>query len=292
MATGTTIQVFLPDGNPRGLKFAEITSRTVQAMLIPRARLDEAANRPELKNVGVYFLVGTSDEDSKPILYVGEAEECLVRLKQQNKAKDFWNTAIAVISKTQHFTKTHIKFLESYCYNEAQKAGRFQLENSSVPTKPYVSEPMEADLLDNFDTIKLLVATLGYPIFDQIKKPQKKDILYCKGKVAKAQGEYTEDGFVVFTGSTCVLQETKLARASVKNRRQRLVRGGVLVRQDNVLQFTQDHIFSAPSTAASVVLGRNVNGWTNWKYENGKALDEVLRQDGKKKDYQEELNNG
>ncbi len=34
MATGTTIQVFLPDGNPRSLKIAEITSRTVQAILI------------------------------------------------------------------------------------------------------------------------------------------------------------------------------------------------------------------------------------------------------------------
>ena len=114
MGTGTTIQVFLPDGNPRSLKIAKITSRTVQAILIPRAKLDDAAQRPELKNVGIYFLVGASDEDSKRMLYVGEAEECLSRLKQQNKSNDFWSTAIAV---------------ESYCYSEAEKAGRFKLEN-------------------------------------------------------------------------------------------------------------------------------------------------------------------
>ena len=119
------------------------------------------------------------------MLYVGEAEECLSRLKQQNKAKDFWNTAIAVVSKTQHFTKTHIKFLESYCYLEAQKAGRFKLENSSIPTKSHVSEPMEADLVDNFDTIKILVATLGYPVFDQIKKPQRKIFSTARGKRQK-----------------------------------------------------------------------------------------------------------
>ncbi|MBE9544443.1 MAG: GIY-YIG nuclease family protein [Proteobacteria bacterium] len=118
MALGKTIQIFLPDGNPRSLKIAEITSRTVQAILIPRAKLDTAAKRRELKNVGVYFLIGSSDEDSKPMLYVGEAEECLIRLKQQNKQKDFWNIAIAIISKTQYFTKTHIKFLEAYCYDE------------------------------------------------------------------------------------------------------------------------------------------------------------------------------
>ncbi len=233
--------------------------------------------------MGIYFLVGTSDEDSKPILYVGEAEECLTRLKQQNKTKDFWNTAIVVVSKTQHFTKTHIKFLESYCYSEAEKAGRFKLENASVPTKSYVSEPMEADLIDNFDTIKILVATLGYPIFDQIKKPQKKDILYCKGKDAKAEGEYTEDGLVVFSGSTANLEETKSAGPYVKSCRDQLIKDGVLKKDGNIYRFTEDHIFSSPSTAAAVVLARTANGWREWKYKDGKTLDEVKRQDGKNK---------
>ena len=228
MILGKTIQIFLPDGNPRSMKIAEITSRTVQAILIPRAKLDNAAERQELKNVGIYFLIGSSNVDIKPMLYVGEAEECLTRLKQQNKDRDFWNTAIAIISKTQYFTKTHIKFLESYCYGEAQKAGRYKLENANVPSEPFVSESMKADLLDNFETVKILVATLGYPIFDQIKKPQKKDILYCKGKAAKAEGEYTEDGLIVFAGSTCNLQETQAAGPYVKNWREQLIEDGVL----------------------------------------------------------------
>lgn len=282
MTIGKTIQIFLPDGNPRSLKIAEITSRTVQAILIPRAKLDEAAKRQELKNVGVYFLIGSSDEDSKPMLYVGEAEDCLTRLKQQNKHKDFWNTAIAVISKTQYFTKTHIKFLESHCYAEAQKIGRYKLENPNAPTMPFVSESMEADLLDNYDTIKILVATLGYPIFDQIKKPQKKDILYCKGKAAKAEGEYTEDGLIVFAGSVCNLKETQSAGPYVKNWRDQLIRDGILKQEGDVYKFTHDHIFSSPSTAAAVVLARRANGWTEWKYKDGKTLDEVRRQGEKK----------
>jgi len=278
MALGKTIQIFLPDGNPRSLKIAEITSRTIQAILIPRAKLDDAAKRQELKNVGVYFLIGSSDEDSKPMLYIGEAEECLIRLKQQNKQKDFWNIAVAIISKTQYFTKTHIKFLESYCYDAAKRSGRYKLENPTVPSKPFVSESMVADLLDNFDTIRILVATLGYPIFDQIRKPQKKDILYCKGKAAKAEGEYTEDGLIVFAGSTCNLQETKSAGPYVKNWRDQLFEDGVLQKDDNIYKFTQDHIFSSPSTAAAVVLGRRANGWTEWKYKDGKTLDEIKRQ--------------
>jgi hypothetical protein len=58
MSLGTTIQVFLPDGNPRSIKIAEITSRTVQAILFPRARFEDAIKRSEFKNVSVYFFIG------------------------------------------------------------------------------------------------------------------------------------------------------------------------------------------------------------------------------------------
>ena len=51
--SGKTIQIFLPDGNPRSLKMAEITSHTVQAILIPRSKLDDAAKRSELDGVVV-----------------------------------------------------------------------------------------------------------------------------------------------------------------------------------------------------------------------------------------------
>jgi hypothetical protein len=46
---------------------------------------------------------------------------------------------------------------------------------------------LEADLIDDFDTIKILVATLGYPFFDQIKKPPQTDLLICRGKNAFAE---------------------------------------------------------------------------------------------------------
>lgn len=276
---GKTIQIFLPDGNPRGVKIADITSRTVQTLLIPRSSLDDVAKRDEIQNVGIYFLIGSSEDSAKPILYVGEAENCLTRLKQHNKSKEFWNTAIVAISKTQFFTWSHIKYLEWYCHESAKKADRYSLENNQVPSKPYISEPIEVDLMDNFDTIKILVSTLGFPLFDSIVKPkQKKDILTCKGKDAVAQGEYTEDGFVVFTGSTANIEEAKSIQAWITNIRKNLVEQDILKQEGNVYKFTSNYIFSSPSGAAAVVLGRSANGWIEWKYQNSKTLDEVKRQ--------------
>lgn len=275
--SGKTIQIYLPDGNPRSLKIAEITSRTVQAILIPRSILDEAAKRPELDNVGVYLLFGSSD--SKPLVYIGEAENCLSRLKQHNKSKDFWTHAIAFISKTHFFTKTHIKFLEWLSCEQALKANRFALENGNAPSRPHLSESVEADLYDNFETIQILASTLGYPIFDVIKKPTKKEVIECSGKLAKAEGEYTEDGLVVFAGSACNLEETPTAGSWIIGMRKDLVEKGILVESNKVLKFVSDYIFSSPSAAAGVVLGRRANGWIEWKFKDGKTLDEVKRQD-------------
>ncbi len=271
-----TIQIFLPDGNPRGIRIAEITSRTVAAIQIPRSKLNEASNREELNSVGVYLLFGESE--SKPIAYVGEAENCLVRLKQHNKSKAFWSHAVVFISRTSFFTKTHIKYLEWLCCETALKVKRFSLKNGISPSQPHVSEPLEADLLDNFETIKILVSTLGYPVFDQIKKPRDKNLIFCRGKDTDAQGEYTEDGLVVFAGSKARLTTTKSYGGSSLRLRALLVSDETIVQEEDSLVFVTDYMFSSPSAAADTVLGRSANGWTEWKFKNGRTLDEVIRQ--------------
>ena len=40
-----TLQIFLPTGEPRGIRIAEVTTRIVQAVLIPRSELAEAKKR-------------------------------------------------------------------------------------------------------------------------------------------------------------------------------------------------------------------------------------------------------
>jgi hypothetical protein len=107
-ARAKTIQIYLPDGNARGVRVAEVTSRTVQAVQIPRSELTAAAERDEVQRVGLYVLVGdTDDEAGKPVAYVGEAENCVQRLARHHRRRDVWNTAIVVTSKTRSFTEDH-----------------------------------------------------------------------------------------------------------------------------------------------------------------------------------------
>lgn len=57
--------------------------------------------------------------------------------------------------------------------------------------------------------------------------------------------------------------------------RQELIGNGVLERDDDHYRFTQDFVFSSPSTAAAVALGRSANGRVEWKDGRGRTLKEL-----------------
>jgi hypothetical protein len=278
MTTAKTIQIFLPDGNPRGLKLAEFTSRTIQVVSVPRAQLEFALTRGELRNVGLYFLIGSGDAGLTRQLYVGEAEDVAERLKQHNRIKDWWSTALVCVSKTQEFTKAHVKYLEWYCHQEACKSDRYSLENGNIPPKPHLSEPVMADLMDHYSSISTLVSTLGYPIFEYSVKPKQDEKLTCKGKKAIGHGEYIDDGLKVFADSLCNKVFAKSSHAYQISYRDALLEDGILVEHTAyTYRFAKAHTFNSVSQAAAIILARNANGWIEWKYPNGKTLDEVKR---------------
>lgn len=275
-----TVQIFLPDGNARSIRIAEVTSRTVQAVQIPRSKLRSAEHREEMQRVGVYFLFGeTDDEAGKPVAYVGEAENCFQRLVNHHRSKDFWRTAVAVTSKTMSFTKAHARYLEYDCLRRARDADRFRLKNNQTPAEPHIPEPMLAELRDNFGTIQTLLSMLGFPILDSLTTEKPRHILHCTGRGGEAKGEYTEDGLVVFKGSVTSDNVAPSARDTVGKRRKRLVEDGVLEPTgDGSLVFTEDHAFNSPSGAAVIVQGMHVNGWKDWVDDQGRTLDELERQ--------------
>lgn len=107
-----TIQIFLPAGDPRGIRVAEITTRIVRVIEIPRSQLAEFVKMPEAQQVGVYFLMGESSESGLPRVYIGQSGNVGNRLVQHNQNKDFWNRAFVAISLTNSMTQTHALFLE------------------------------------------------------------------------------------------------------------------------------------------------------------------------------------
>ena len=61
-----TIQIFLPAGDPRGMRVAEITTRIVRVIEVPRSQLADFIKMPKSQQVGVYFLMGELSEAGLP----------------------------------------------------------------------------------------------------------------------------------------------------------------------------------------------------------------------------------
>ena len=289
MARPQTIQIFLPSGDPRGMRIAEITTRIVRVIEVPRSRLNDFIKLPESQQVGVYFLVGDISEIGLPRVYIGQSGNIGNRLVQHNKNKDFWNRALVVISLTNNMTQTHALFLEWFAIAEATKAERYGLENGNTGARPHTPLPLEADCHEIFETASILLSTLGQPIFESLSNVVKVQgespdesqelLFYCKSSDAEGVGEYTNEGFVIHKDSKGRMQTSDSFDGSSNAKLRNLLQAeGVLVPEGKHLKFSRDYLFPSPSTASSVLLGRSSNGWVEWKSTNNKTLDELKRQ--------------
>lgn len=274
-----TIEIFLAEGRPTGLKAVELSNWTGKAYVIPRNSLDVALENDELSSQAVYFLIG-SGEDSREI-YIGESETFKERVKHHHQTKDFWETAICFFAKDDNLNKAHVKYLESILTDAAKTAGRVELRSGKASNPAKLSASDEAFAQSFGENIKLILSSVGYtflkaPTEDETGK-EKYDF---SGENFDASGLPTSEGFVVFGGSEIRKRETDSYSDTASQQRKRLVEAGTLEGEDEKkFKLTKDTVFSSPSRAGTVVSGRRVNGWTSWKTESGKTLDEIERQD-------------
>lgn len=276
MKFGKTIKIFLIDGDPNGRMSCELSNWSGKAYKIPRIKVKDCSDREDLTtSTGVYLLFG-KDDDGKDQVYIGEAETILKRLNQQLTSKDFWNETIVFISKDDNLNKAHVKYLENRLHEIAKSANRYKVDNSIVPTQSSISESDRAEMEEFIEYIKLLVNTLGHKVFEEkreFKPKQKQATFFIKGaRGADGEGEPTSDGFVVLKGSKAAGSTVTSMTSNFVTLRQKLMDEGVLVDKGEYLEFPDDYIFSSPSTAASIMLGRNANGLTEWKLKDGRTL--------------------
>lgn len=283
MTTPKTIQIFLPDGDPRGIRFAELTTRIVQVIEVPRSLLPAFLAMPESGQVALYFLVGEGEHGANQQVYVGQTGDLRARLVSHNREKEFWERALILISRTNSLTQTHALFLEWHSLQKIRAAQRYSDANGNNGSKPHTPAPLEADCIEIFETGHTLLATLGYAMFDAVAKsslaPGGDEVFYCRSSGADGRGRYTEEGFVVLKGSTGRKEIAPSIRNTSDGRmRDPLFANGVLQIEGEKFVFVKDHLFNTPSGAAYVLLGRSANGWTEWKSKDGQTLDALKRQ--------------
>ncbi|MST93744.1 MAG: GIY-YIG nuclease family protein [Pedosphaera sp.] len=274
--TSATIKLFLPRGDAKSLRTAEISNWTGKAIAAPRTELDELLAREELDKAGIYILTGNDPITNAPRAYIGEAEVIRERLKQ-HRTKEFWVSTIVFVSKDENLTKAHVRYLESRLLAEAGEIGRFTLEQNQAGGSKLPESDRE-DMEVFFSRIRQLLPVLGSdilaPVFQPATKSQPGGVLFCRIKGAEARGQRTANGFVVFGGSTAVLEERPSAESypGVTVQRKYFITDKTLVEKNGMLVFTKDCEFTSPSAAAVVIHGGSANGLSAWKTKDGTSL--------------------
>ncbi len=299
MAHGRSIRIYLADGSASGIRHAEVVNWTGQAIVCPRARIGELGSWPESQRPGVYILVGDDPEGTRPLAYIGEAENVLTRLKThlKDKTKEFFDQVVFFTSKDENLTKSHVKYLEARMVTIAHEVGRVTLMNGNAPGLPSLPRA-DRDAMEEFlGPGRLLLAALGFNALQPIAKKSGPDDTGPSGplaatplffRVAKrgidAQGNATDEGFVVLEGSIGDGKvRDSLSKGWLALRRERIADGSILEEGSNI-RFAQDVLFSSPSAAASVVAGGVWNGRNGWRDEHGRTLsdleDALVQDDG------------
>ena len=291
-----TIKIFLLDGDPSGIRIAQILMSTIQAVAFRRNQLKYVRKEfPEIESTGVYILIGADDNEmDRQFAYIGESENVGKRLSEHSldeakeASKAFWTDTVVLISKDDNLTKSHARYVESCLIRSVGGNPRWSLPNKQEPSNDAGKLPLpdKVDMGYFVDQTKTLVGALGWDLFRDmrgqtteagavvrelrhdaiVKSPQ---FIY-DGEGFGAKMEIGRSGdFVVKCESKARVDTTPTIKRGTTALRDTLLEKGVLRKEEGFLKFTSDYSFSSASAAAAVVSGASVNGRIQWKLPNG-----------------------
>ncbi len=209
---GFTIRIYVPDGNPDGVRFIDRMASTGLAISFPRAQWPRIRSRPEFERAGIYVLTGYAAEDPDlPTLYIGQGDGVLDRIDSHFDKKVFWDWGFAFVTKSSDsgFNRAHITWLEHMLVTRARLAGRSRLDNGNTPSEPTLSEADKADtnlFLKEFLQVLPLVGLRAFEVPVPVATPNTANVVPATIPIASDEPDTIiapaqKDGFEeVFVG--------------------------------------------------------------------------------------------
>ena len=283
---GRTIQLFLVDGTPNGLRKATIHGWTGLTFVATDATFAALVARPELDRTGVYVLHGPDPIKSGATrAYIGSANSVTERIKQSAGQRAFWETAIAVTTSDDDLSKGHVEYLEARLIEMAVAAKRVELDNGTQPAghRRRLPEADQANMEQFLLNLQVILPVIGLDLLKPQPRAAAQTVIPAEQRTAhdvhfeinhkagaKAEAVEEDGEFIVLEGSQA-LKESGFTSNSYSFLKNTLIMSGVLTpATDDLYSFTEPYAFNSPSAAAAVVLDRNANGRTEWKVKGSK----------------------
>lgn len=293
-----SINIFLLEGDPNGIRVAQVSMSTIQAIAFRRNQLRKVRDSfPEIARPGVYVLLGCDDVDpDRMVAYIGESEAVGDRLQfhtsseKHRDTKAFWSDTIVLVSKDENLTKSHARYGECRLIAEAGRNPRWTLGNSQRAGEDgKLPLPDRAAMEEFIDQTKTLVGALGCDLFRAVlgglpgeRSPEPEGQEETQGAVFASRGQGFEaemaispsGEFIIRRGSRARLRTTPTVPRGTMALRESLIEKGVLREDNGTLIFCSDYTFSSVSAAAAAVIGASANGRTLWHLPDGRTYAE------------------
>ena len=161
-----TIRIFVPDGDPDGVRIIDRMNWTGLGIVFPREKWPATKSRPDFNKTGVYILVGPSEDEDLPLVYIGQGDGIKSRIGSHFVNRDFWEWGVVFVSTSSGLNRAHITWLEHALIDRAIKAQRCHLDNGNAPGEPALSESEKADTQGFLKEILQILPLLGLRVFE------------------------------------------------------------------------------------------------------------------------------
>lgn len=280
-----SIQIFLLDGEPDGVRTASITLSTVLAVALSSSQIARVAQEfPNTRGPGVYIRLGAND-DGKKTAYVGQSGNVVERLKYwATTCPDTWSDASAFVSKDGTVTTAHAEFVEAVLIQAAKENLQWVVDGNKQQPSPAgrLPKPDEFTMLEFIEQAKTLAGALGCDLFRTSGVKPKQSSLFdavtpdaesADTEFHMAGATYDATAIVlaatgrmwVQSGSSIRAEPTATLPKGVAKLRDMLLADGVLKEDAGAVTFTDAWEFSSTSAAACLVSGTSTSGPQAWK---------------------------
>ncbi len=273
-----SIRIFLPNGEPDGLRIVEKSNWTGIGLVFPKSLLPEIKKREEFERTGIYILYGNDEGETGsefPRIYIGQGDPVRPRIEQHFLQKTFWDRAVFFTTRDDSLNKAHIGHLETRLIALADETKRATLDNGNYPNPSPLSEADSADMDSFLEDILNILPILGLNVFQKPATSASHELLYFNTKGVSATGYVSNQGFVVKKGSQIFGSINDVAEHYKSKLLEQLIKQNVILQQGTTLTLQQDYTFNSSSEAASLIRGGSTSGPASWKNAMGISLRDI-----------------
>ena len=278
-----TVYTKLLDKTLEGARIIDMGStKSCECFVLPRDKVAEVAKKqPHLQQYGFYILLGR-DKNMKPMAYVGQTNDFTNRVNDHKQKKDFWDTALVFVSKSDEIFPSEALYLEYLGWKAAKDANNYIIENSKDINEPHLSADKQNEMELFFEDIQFLTRFYGCKVFDRPEKmPEAEQYMVFtmtqpqKGVKATLRFWKESQRYVILAGSLIADETTggcskgmQEFRDGVKTNKKLTTRKGELYELLQDIEIPDSS--QSPSGAASFCTGTSRNGTIDWTDKDGK----------------------